>query len=82
MSREPDVVVVGAGPTGVTAAILLAQAGVHTQVLDRWSEVFPQPRAVHLDDEVHRILAGLEIADEFARISRPGAGLKVNRRAL
>lgn len=74
---HPEVVVVGAGPTGVTAAILLAQAGVRVQVLDRWAEAFTQPRAVHLDDEVYRILAGLGVAAEFASISVPGAGLRL-----
>ncbi|WP_082946748.1 bifunctional 3-(3-hydroxy-phenyl)propionate/3-hydroxycinnamic acid hydroxylase [Mycobacterium sp. ACS4054] len=76
MTRVP-VVIVGAGPTGVTAATLLAQYGVHCLVLDRWPGVYPQPRAVHLDDEIYRIIARLGLADEFAAISRPTLGLRL-----
>jgi 3-(3-hydroxy-phenyl)propionate hydroxylase len=71
------VVIVGAGPTGITAATLLAQYGIECLVLDRWASVYPQPRAVHLDDEIFRILARLGIADEFAALSRPALGLRL-----
>lgn len=71
------VVIVGAGPTGITAATLLAQYGIRSVVLDRYADVYPQPRAVHLDDEVYRILHRLGVADQFAKISRPALGLRL-----
>jgi 3-(3-hydroxy-phenyl)propionate hydroxylase len=71
------VVIVGAGPVGVTAATLLAQYGIHSLILDRWADLYPQPRAVHLDDEVYRILERLGIAEEFAAVSRPALGLRL-----
>jgi 3-(3-hydroxy-phenyl)propionate hydroxylase len=77
MSDHHQVVVVGAGPTGMVAASLLARHGVECLVLDRWEDIFPQPRAVHLDDEVHRILGDLGVAEEFTAISRPGRGLRL-----
>ena len=77
MTRHVSVAIVGAGPTGITAATLLAQYGVDCLVLDRWPGVYPQPRAVHLDDEIYRVVARLGIADEFAAISRPTLGLRL-----
>ncbi|ORB57550.1 3-(3-hydroxyphenyl)propionate hydroxylase [Mycolicibacterium rhodesiae] len=71
------VVIVGAGPTGVSAATTLAQYGIHCLLLDRWADVYPQPRAVHLDDEVFRLLAGLGVGEQFAAISRPARGLQL-----
>jgi 3-(3-hydroxy-phenyl)propionate hydroxylase len=71
------VVIVGAGPVGVTAATLLGQYGVECLVLDRWDGVYPQPRAVHLDDEIYRILVRLGIAEQFAAVSRPTRGLQL-----
>lgn len=76
MNHVP-VAVIGAGPTGVTAAILLAQYGIDTLVLDRWPTVYSQPRAVHMDDEVRRIVDRIGLSDEFAAISRPARGLRL-----
>jgi len=71
------VVVVGAGPTGATAAIMLAQRGIHCLLLDRWHEVYPLPRAVHFDDEVFRIFADIGIADRVRALSRPNPGMQL-----
>jgi 3-(3-hydroxy-phenyl)propionate hydroxylase len=82
MTDVVPVVIIGAGPTGVTAATLLAQYGVGCVVLDRWESVYAQPRAVHLDDEIARIMARLGIADEFSAISRPARGLQLRDRNM
>ncbi len=71
------VLVIGAGPTGITVATLLAQYGIRCLVLDRYANPYPQPRAVHLDDEVHRIIARLGVGAEFAAISLPAMGLRL-----
>lgn len=71
------VVIIGAGPSGLTAATLLAQQGVECLVLERWESLYPQPRAVHLDDEIYRILGRLGVAEEFAEISWPCLGLRL-----
>ncbi|WP_138761022.1 bifunctional 3-(3-hydroxy-phenyl)propionate/3-hydroxycinnamic acid hydroxylase [Modestobacter altitudinis] len=71
------VVVVGAGPVGVTAALLLACRGLDVLVLDRHAEAHPLPRAVHLDDESLRVLQAAGVADAFAAVSRPMAGLRL-----
>jgi 3-(3-hydroxy-phenyl)propionate hydroxylase len=71
------VIIIGAGPAGITAATLLAQYGIDCLVLDRHDTVYPLPRAVHADDEIYRILARLGIGDEFAAHRRPALGLRL-----
>ena len=73
----PPVVVVGAGPTGVLAALGLAVHGVPTLLLERHDEVWALPRAVHLDDEAVRLLQAVGVADEFAALRRPARGLRL-----
>ena len=71
------VVVVGAGPVGCTAALLLADQGVPVTVLERRTRSHPLPRAVHLDDEVTRTLHRIGVSEAFLANSRPGSGLRL-----
>lgn len=72
-----DVIVVGAGPTGLALAASLGQEGVRVLVVDRHPGVYPLPRAVHLDDEVYRILHALGVGPAFAAITHPTLGLRL-----
>jgi 3-(3-hydroxy-phenyl)propionate hydroxylase len=73
---EP-VIVVGAGPVGAAAALLLADLGIPVTLLERHAQPHPLPRAVHLDDEVTRALHRLGVSDAFLARSRPCSGLRL-----
>lgn len=75
--QSRPVVVVGGGPVGVTVASLLAAAGVPTLVLEREREVYPLPRAVHVDDEVMRILQSIGVAEQMLPHIRPLAAMQL-----
>jgi 3-(3-hydroxy-phenyl)propionate hydroxylase len=72
-----DVVVVGAGPVGSAAALLLADAGVPVTLLERHAAPHPLPRAVHVDDEVARILHAVGVGEDFLARSKPASGLRL-----
>lgn len=70
MSGDCDVLIVGGGPVGVALALLLAQEGVRTVVAEKSADIYPLPRAAHIDHEIVRIFQSLGIADEIMATSR------------
>ncbi|MEM9196885.1 MAG: bifunctional 3-(3-hydroxy-phenyl)propionate/3-hydroxycinnamic acid hydroxylase [Pseudomonadota bacterium] len=79
MHPFPDyvpVVVVGAGPTGLTVANLLASYGVACSVLERESAPLNLPRAIVLDDEGARTLQAIGLQDSYIAATTTSHGAK------
>ena len=60
------VAIIGAGPTGLTAANLLGQAGIETLLIERNARLSADPRAITIDDEGLRICQALGLIDEVS----------------
>lgn len=71
-----DVVVVGAGPTGMTVAGLLAERGLSVVVLEQRLGTSDEPKAISLDDESLRIYQQAGIAEDVLQIIVPGTGTR------
>jgi len=65
-----DVLIIGGGPTGVTLAALLAKRGVSVIVAEKEADIFPLPRAAHIDHEGMRILQDASVAEAVMATSR------------
>lgn len=64
VAPDYDVIVVGAGPTGLTAANLLGSYGVRTLLVERNATTVQEPRAVSIDDESLRTIQAAGAIDE------------------
>ncbi len=60
-----DVLIVGYGPVGQVAAILLAQRGLTVRVVEKWQTPYSMPRAVSYDGEASRVLAACGLGDRL-----------------
>ncbi|QJQ32609.1 bifunctional 3-(3-hydroxy-phenyl)propionate/3-hydroxycinnamic acid hydroxylase [Sphingomonas lacunae] len=65
-----DVLIAGGGPTGVTLAVLLARRGVNVIVVEKEADIYPLPRAAHIDHEGMRILQEAGVADAVMATAR------------
>lgn len=61
---DTDVIILGAGPVGLTIANLLGQRGVSVIQLEARRELIDYPRAVGIDDEAMRVMQTVGLVDE------------------
>jgi len=62
---DVDVLVVGAGPVGLTLANILGRQGVRTLVVDERDTLIDYPRGVGLDDEALRTFQSIGLVDRI-----------------
>jgi 3-(3-hydroxy-phenyl)propionate hydroxylase len=60
-----DLIIVGCGPVGAVAGNLAGAAGLSVSVLERATDVFKLPRAIHFDAHIMRILQQARIARDM-----------------
>ena len=71
---DTDILIVGAGPTGLLLANLLGAMGVRTLVVERNAGTVEEPRTVSIDDESMRALQAAGLAGEVEQITARGYG--------
>ena len=70
MAFDCDILIVGGGPTGITLALIAAQHGASVIICEKEADIYPLPRAAHVDHEVMRIFQSVGAADAIAATSR------------
>src|SRR5690606_7803772 len=69
--HEWDVIIAGAGPSGLTLANQLGTLGIRTLVIEQLPELIDYPRGVGIDDEALRSFQGVGLAESVSKHTVP-----------
>ncbi len=75
-TRDTDVLIVGAGPTGLVLALLLTRMGVRVRIIDKTAEPWTTSRAVAVQARTLELYSQMDLAD--AVIERGWKTIAVN----
>jgi 3-(3-hydroxy-phenyl)propionate hydroxylase len=84
-TRDVDVLIVGAGPVGLTLANILGLQGIRTLIVDERDSLIDYPRGVGLDDEALRTFQSIGLVEHVLPHTVPNQILRFfdgNRRLL
>lgn len=73
-AMDVEIIIIGAGPTGLTLANLLGGMGISVALIERNMTTVQEPRAVSIDDESMRTMQAIGLADEVEQIVARGYG--------
>ena len=71
MSPSPDILIVGAGPTGLVLALWLTRAGINVRVIDKTAEPGTTSRALVLHARTLELYRQLGVADDVVARGLP-----------
>lgn len=69
-----DVLIAGAGPTGLVLSNLLGGMGINVMLVERNASTVDEPRAVSIDDESMRTMQALDLIEEIEGSVAQGYG--------
>ena len=75
-----DVLVTGAGPTGLALAAQLATRGVRVRLIDRAMDPAGESRALAIQPRTLEVVAGLGVTDELIACGNPAVQLRMHAR--
>jgi 2-polyprenyl-6-methoxyphenol hydroxylase-like FAD-dependent oxidoreductase len=78
MKQNQPVLIVGAGPAGLTAAMELSRWGIPVRIIDKASQPSTTSRALALQARTLELLSQRGVADEMLRLGNPATAVNIH----